>query len=198
MINDKSKLCKSCNRSFKYYFYSEEKQKTIYLSRVYCYDCNPSGKRPKRLEDFIIVNGVQCKRCIYCNQSKSLDEFHMNESRSKRRDSGCSECRNRQKSEKRYELKLRCLRHLGHKCVDCQLSNAHPAIYDFHHEGGKDFSIGNELSCGHNHEKAFVKLLPELNKCVVLCSNCHRLRHARSFVSKKPSIGDNLKTMTAI
>lgn len=62
---------------------------------------------------------------------------------------------------------------MGGKCVDCH-GVFHPSVYDFHHTdpSQKDFNIGNILR-GNN-----INLIEkELTKCVLLCANCHRLRH---------------------
>lgn len=56
-------------------------------------------------------------------------------------------------------------------CVDCGY-NAHPAALDFDHvDGVKSFSISR--MGGMKPEK----LAAELEKCVVRCANCHRIRH---------------------
>ena len=55
-------------------------------------------------------------------------------------------------------------------CVKC--SEKEPACLDFHHLGGKDATVSSML--GMNDER----VEEEINKCVVLCSNCHRKLHA--------------------
>jgi CO dehydrogenase/acetyl-CoA synthase alpha subunit len=58
------------------------------------------------------------------------------------------------------------------KCTKCGFS--HPAALDFHHEdpSKKEANIHRLLSNGQ-----FKKLEKELEKCIVLCSNCHRIHH---------------------
>lgn len=68
--------------------------------------------------------------------------------------------------------KLRAIEYLGGKCLDC--GNIFPQyIYDFHHLDPtiKEFSITRIMG------RTWDKIVPELNKCVLLCANCHRTRH---------------------
>lgn len=58
-------------------------------------------------------------------------------------------------------------------CSRCKEN--HPACIDFHHidESTKSFTIGDfmKVNCG------IERLLAEISKCVLLCSNCHRKLH---------------------
>jgi uncharacterized Zn finger protein len=58
------------------------------------------------------------------------------------------------------------------KCTACGFS--HPAALDFHHEdpSKKEANIHRLLQNGQN-----AKLQKELEKCIVLCANCHRIHH---------------------
>ena len=58
------------------------------------------------------------------------------------------------------------------KCTICGFS--HPAALDFHHKdpSKKEAHIHRLLKNGLND-----KLKKELAKCIVLCSNCHRIHH---------------------
>ena len=58
-------------------------------------------------------------------------------------------------------------------CADC--GQSHPATLDFHHidPTEKDFVVSQIL-----HETTSLRRLQEeIAKCVVLCANCHRIRH---------------------
>lgn len=65
---------------------------------------------------------------------------------------------------------------LTSKCSQCDEN--HPATLDFHHvdKNHKDFSISEAYKFG-----SLTKLKNELDKCVILCSNCHRKLHWREF-----------------
>ncbi len=59
------------------------------------------------------------------------------------------------------------------KCERCGYDTHHAAL-DFHHRNPKDkkFTIGAEkVNCSKQ------ELLEEIQKCEVICSNCHRILH---------------------
>lgn len=59
------------------------------------------------------------------------------------------------------------------KCSHCGIQ--HPAVIDFHHvikEGKKSV---NKLATQHNNINAAIREAEE--KCIPLCSNCHRILH---------------------
>lgn len=62
-------------------------------------------------------------------------------------------------------------------CADC--GESYPTyVMDFHHEGGKLFEMGTRSSI----PKSLCKIKAEIEKCIVLCSNCHRERtHGPDF-----------------
>ena len=64
----------------------------------------------------------------------------------------------------------------GSKCHDCEVSFEYPAVYEFHHTAPehKDFAFGAK-----GYSQAWSKVQLELDKCVMLCANCHRIRHAK-------------------
>lgn len=79
--------------------------------------------------------------------------------------------RQKQKDLKR-DRKLQAINYLGGACVDCG-GTFHPAIFEFHHANPVDKirELSKLLHCSWD------KLTVELDKCVLLCANCHRLRH---------------------
>jgi hypothetical protein len=58
-------------------------------------------------------------------------------------------------------------------CSSC--GENHPACLDFHHkdEKTKDFSVAIVKGWGYSKER----VLHEIDKCVVICANCHRKIH---------------------
>ena len=131
------------------------------------------------------------KTCSKCNENKALTEFYKN---SKNKKTGLSTwCKECQKADKKidyqnnrdrylntvfensrwfYELKI------GLKCSKCGFD--HPAALDFHHvdPNEKEFNISLSKSAYKNNKEG---LLKEIEKCIVLCSNCHRIEHAINY-----------------
>jgi len=58
-------------------------------------------------------------------------------------------------------------------CVRC--GESHPATLTFHHKNSleKSFEIGNALKLG----VGLKRLLAEIEKCEVICANCHAKEH---------------------
>lgn len=73
--------------------------------------------------------------------------------------------------QRRKDLRDRAIAHLGGKCRICGYNRC-PAAFDFHHidPQGKDFNISEALT-------SWERILPEIEKCELLCSNCHREVH---------------------
>jgi len=73
---------------------------------------------------------------------------------------------------RRRRRKLEAIEYKGGKCQDCQQTFP-VCVFDFHHvdPSQKDFTIGEHMDISEK------KLRAELDKCVLLCSNCHRMRH---------------------
>ena len=63
------------------------------------------------------------------------------------------------------------------KCEDC--SENDPVCLDFHHNypSTKEYAVTEMPRRGFSKEK----ILAEISKCSVLCSNCHRKRHRSEF-----------------
>ncbi len=65
-------------------------------------------------------------------------------------------------------------------CIEC--GENHPACLEFHHRNPaeKDIDLGKAVKQGWSIQR----ILAEMEKCDVLCSNCHRKRH---YQEKMPS-----------
>jgi hypothetical protein len=59
------------------------------------------------------------------------------------------------------------------KCSKCGFS--HPAALDFHHldPAKKDIAVSQMVANGNGWNR----IMEEVAKCIVLCSNCHRILH---------------------
>lgn len=77
----------------------------------------------------------------------------------------------------KIEFKLKLTHYAGGKCKDCNIlaSENNYSIFEFHHldPNQKDFAIGETRILKKSQEEVYA----EIDKCVLLCANCHRLRH---------------------
>jgi len=86
---------------------------------------------------------------------------------------------------RRLRLKKKMVDLRGGKCQICGYSRCLIAL-DFHHidESTKEFGLSQR-----DLTKSWVKILVELNKCVLVCANCHREIHAGLVDLSKISSG---------
>jgi hypothetical protein len=63
----------------------------------------------------------------------------------------------------------------GHPCKDCGEDN--PIVLEFDHQKDKRGNVGDLLRKGSSWER----ILEEIEKCEVVCANCHRKRTAAQF-----------------
>lgn len=72
----------------------------------------------------------------------------------------------------RYNRKIKSIEYLGGKCKICGYEKCKTALH-FHHLDPKEkaFGISSKASWG------FEKIKSELDKCILLCSNCHAEIH---------------------
>jgi protein-arginine kinase activator protein McsA len=129
------------------------------------------------------------KRCNKCDNDKDESEFYTRIVRGKvKEDKWCKKCHRAHRKEhyeknknaylakartshekfkawfKEYKATLKCSR-----CPE-----DHPAALDFHHvdSGTKDGAIGTLV-----RRKGKRWVVAEIEKCIVLCANCHRKHH---------------------
>lgn len=66
-------------------------------------------------------------------------------------------------------MKAKCVEYLGSRCQICGRRHAELPRYEFHHVDPKSKSFG----IVRNLSRAWESLHSELNKCALLCGNCH-------------------------
>lgn len=72
----------------------------------------------------------------------------------------------------RNRVKLKLIEYKGGSCCKCGYNKLIPSVYDFHHLNPeeKDFSISGK-------SYSFEKLKSEVDKCILVCRNCHAEIH---------------------
>lgn len=97
--------------------------------------------------------------CIDCK-----NDFEYSRAKGHRKNR-CSSCWQKRKKAKR---KAKCVAYKGGKCLKCGYNKCHRAM-GFHHRDPKTKSFG--ISEGITNSWEILK--KELDKCDLLCSNCH-------------------------
>ena len=139
------------------------------------------------------------KYCPVCKQVKTKDLFSS-------RGNACKECANQRAkewrttkrkdpeyvqnfnakiAEKNKQRKKEAVAFMGGKCQDCG-GIFPPSVFDFHHV---DMTT-KEHNPSHILKNGLEKAKEELSKCILLCSNCHRIRHfegGKNNVAKEDS-----------
>lgn len=116
------------------------------------------------------------KQCTDCKESKELAEFYQSATHRGGVMCYCKECFNARCQQRWVQRKLKAIRYLGSQCKDCGLpiANSHYAVFEFHHLDATQ-KDANWTKMRLRSQKA---IQAELDKCVLLCANCHRIRHA--------------------
>jgi len=72
-------------------------------------------------------------------------------------------------AKRRRKIKLMAIEYKGGKCQICGYDK-YPGALDLHHiNGKKDFGIGEK-----GYTRSWERIKQELDKCILVCANCHR------------------------
>ena len=164
----------SSKRTYKINSIKNELDK-CYLLCSNCHSEVHGGLHPNYIikpEEVYQENCVETRKCTDCNKILTVNNFY--KYKNNKVDKKCIKCWKIYSVKRNSEIKLKCLEYKGGKCIHCGYSKYIGAI-DFHHidPRKKDFRLSkNQKSFGDSHKK-------ELDKCIALCSNCHRKEHYR-------------------
>ena len=86
--------------------------------------------------------------------------------------------------KRRKKVRQMAVEYKGGRCERCGYSKCIEAL-EFHHANpsGKDFSISD-----NGYTRGWSKVREELDKCILLCANCHREIHAEVQLSREIEI----------
>lgn len=133
------------------------------------------------------------KKCVTCNEEKSIENFPPNGGG--KRSSKCRPCKqeydrqywnknkgklNPSKSLNRKERTIRNTKYVleylsKNPCSDCGETN--PIVLEFDHvKDNKTYNVSYLIQQG-----SISSIKKEIEKCEVVCSNCHSIRTAKQF-----------------
>ena len=92
----------------------------------------------------------------------------------------CKKCRVDAVTRRRKKVKLKSIEYKGNSCEKCGYDKC-PTALEFHHKDPKqkDFGIGRK-----GLTRSWEKVKVELDKCTMLCANCHREEHYNIEINK--------------
>lgn len=114
---------------------------------------------------------METKFCPRCTRTLPRSDFYRKSG--KQVQAYCKPCFNSYCVERWVRLKKEMIEHMGGKCEDCE-GSFHYAVFEFHHLEEKDYEWTKLRLLKRE------TILQELKKCILLCANCHRLRHAEA------------------
>lgn len=171
----RKKPLRFCSRkcSNKRYHTKETKQKiSKKLKKIedkFCIKCNKKINKTKKENTCKWCRPRLCARCKIPLNSNNT--FYREKSRDKL-SSFCKKCFSIMHKEKISNRKKENVKIKGGKCIRCGYDKCLQAL-EFHH------LIPEEKEFNYSEYRDFnkEKLLKELDKCILLCSNCHREEH---------------------
>ena len=131
------------------------------------------------------------KKCSSCKVEKGIENFNKNRTKKDGFGSVCRSCSNltsklyyekdkethktrvsarNKKIRAEHSQKLRDIKASGCSCC----SEKEACCLDFHHLRDKKDGVGRMVG----HRSSWRNIEKEINKCILLCSNCHRKLHA--------------------
>lgn len=143
------------------------------------------------------------KKCSICKIEKPRSEFNWKSKSCGKKHSACRICENKSKREKyatskstrkyyrdkaarrRRERQDKIVSWLNEQDLQCERCGAsHPAVIVFHHRdpAQKKYNVAH-IKGGAVSFEAFIN---EVEKCNVLCANCHRIHHYNERAQVNP------------
>lgn len=122
------------------------------------------------------MEDVKCTRCACLYPNTELFFYMRKDRPGKFNYSECKKCFKARIANRAREQKAFCLEYKGGKCQECGYSKCIGAL-EFHHTdpSTKEFGIAKNFVCRE-------RLIKELEKCKLLCSNCHREAHEAMLI----------------
>ena len=119
------------------------------------------------------------KVCPKCKEEKSLKDFYKRSKGSNRESEVggyCKCCSNKYHSNRVKEVKIRMVEYKSGECERCELKleDTHYSVFDFHHTDPKE----KDPNFDKIKYQKWEVIKNEIDKCKLLCSNCHRETHA--------------------
>jgi predicted HNH restriction endonuclease len=132
------------------------------------------------------------KICPKCKQEQSDDNFYLRSDRKNgQTHSYCRKCINAQTIKRQQQFKKQCIEYKGGKCSICGYDKCQASL-EFHHldPTEKDFCISTMKTTSYKKNRE--KMEKELDKCILVCANCHKEIHFKDLLGDPtPGVSDS-------
>lgn len=134
-------------------------------------------------EQYILTYQNIDRYCTVCDSIKPTTEFTKDSRKVDVHSNICKECRKTRLAQikslnKTGNFQKDLLKFSGRYCRLCKYDGfSNPTAMEFHNPNGKDFTLSTYSS--------WRQILPFLNGCIFLCSNCHKGIHDGVFILPK-------------
>lgn len=132
-----------------------------------------------------VINSETHKWCAGCKTSKPSENFSKNHRNRLGLDAYCKQCMRtkskkytKNRTVKRQILKAKLVMEFGNKCSDCLVEDLPIASYVFHHHNEKMNSKTYKSPSSVITTPQWKNITKEKKKWIMLCSNCHSVRHS--------------------
>ena len=160
-------ICKKCHNSFPNEIIIDGKPRFL-SNRKNCLECSPFGSRNSKNKE---PDCKETKKCTCCETILPLNYFSLTKKGGTKRASYCNECVRKLVCQKRNNFKTLCINYLGGKCLICGYHRYQGALECHHLDPNlKEFNF----SSYPHYAYLTTETKKELDKCVLLCTNCHR------------------------
>jgi hypothetical protein len=165
----KNEICRYCNKEYAIYTYFDGK-KIWRPNRRACFECVPylPGKSITQTKN--TLDGK--RKCTTCERFLSFSEFSPTDEFGGL-SSYCKICARKRKLAHSQKFKKECIDYKGGCCIRCGYKKC-PAALEFHHRDPteKEFMVSKL-----NTAVLTNVIKKELDKCDLVCSNCHKEVH---------------------
>ena len=160
-------LCQKCDIEFPNFMKISGKKRNLH-KRKYCISCSPFGLHNTRT---LHKKKTNFKMCSICKIEKHNSNFYKR--RKNECSSYCKNCSAKVSKKARKEKREKMFEYAGSKCKVCNYDRCIDAL-EFHHLDPKE----KEFGIAQMGNRSISVILKEIDKCILVCANCHREIHS--------------------
>ena len=166
--------CQKCQNPFPVRMVINGKVR-ILNKRKFCLNCSPFGAHNTRTLNKGIITEHWCPKC---EKTLPIAEFYM------RRDGlnpspYCKKHTHQETMERQRNFKKQCVEYKGGQCIKCGYHKSLTALH-FHHRNPAE----KEISISGMRSQKFETAKNELDKCDLICANCHAELHEMASLER--------------